>query len=90
MTALAIITYIGFALLVIAVALALIAVLGLLRRILFTLGTINVGLRSIARRVEPLEPILGEVNTDLAGVRDALAAVLQARQPSSEPKELVS
>ena len=71
-----ILTLVGVALLVVALAAYLLAALFLLRKTLFTLGTINVGLRSIALRVEPLEPVLSEINSDLSGVRDALTEVL--------------
>lgn len=72
----AILTLVGVALLILALAVYLLAALFLLRKTLFTLGTINVGLRSIAARVEPLEPVLAEINSDLSGVRDALVGVL--------------
>jgi hypothetical protein len=39
-----------------------------------------VGLRGIAQRVQPLKPILAEVNGDLAAVRDRLVGVLQRRK----------
>lgn len=71
-----ILTLAGVALLVLALAAYLLAALFLLRKTLSTLGTINVGLRAIAHRVEPLEPVLGEINSDLSGVRDALTEVL--------------
>lgn len=71
-----ILTLVGVALLVAALAAYLLVALFLLRKTLFTLGTINVGLRAIAARVEPLEPVLAEVNSDLSGVRDALMGVL--------------
>lgn len=89
MSLLVILTYVGFGLVVVAVAAALIAILLRLRTILFTLGTVNVGLRAIARRVEPLEPVLAEVNRDLTGVRDALRAVLAAKQRQRQERELV-
>lgn len=71
-----ILTLVGVALLIVALAAYLLVALFLLRKTLFTLGTINVGLRSIALRVEPLEPVLAEINSDLSGVRDALTDVL--------------
>ncbi|MDP9069483.1 MAG: hypothetical protein M3N53_14235 [Actinomycetota bacterium] len=71
-----ILTLVGVALLIAALAAYLLAALYLLRKTLFTLGTINVGLRSIALRVEPLEPVLSEINSDLSGVRDALTEVV--------------
>lgn len=71
-----ILTLVAVALLIVALAAYLLVALFLLRKTLFTLGTINVGLRSIALRVEPLEPVLAEINSDLSGVRDALTDVL--------------
>lgn len=76
MNILGILTLVGVGLLIVALAAYLLAALFLLRKTLFTLGTINVGLRSIALRVEPLEPVLGEINSDLSAVRDALTEVL--------------
>jgi hypothetical protein len=80
MTLLAILTLIAVGLIVAALAVSLMAILVQLRRILSTLGTVNVALRAIADRVQPLEPILGEVNQDLAGVRDGLVAVLRRKE----------
>jgi hypothetical protein len=85
MNLLGILTLVAVGLIVVALAASLLAILFQLRRILFTLGTVNVGLRAIARRVEPLEPILAEVNTDLTAVRDGLVGVLQGSQ--EQPKE---
>jgi hypothetical protein len=77
---LAILTLVVIGLIVVALAVSLVAILVQLRRILSTLGKVNVGLRVIAQRVEPLEPILAEVNGDLAAVRDQLAGVLRRRK----------
>jgi hypothetical protein len=77
---LAILTLIVIGLIVVALAASLVAILVQLRRILSTLGKVNVGLRVIAQRVQPLEPILAEVNRDLAAVRDRLAGVLRRRK----------
>lgn len=75
-TLLVVLTLIIIGLVVVTLAVSLTTILLMLRRTLFTLGTINVGLRSIARRVEPLEPVLGEVNSDLTGVRNELVNVV--------------
>jgi len=77
MNLLGILTLVAVGLILAAVAAYLIVYLVHLRRTLFTLGTVNVGVRAIARRVEPLEPILGQVNGGLAAVRDDLAAVVR-------------
>lgn len=96
MSLLVILTLVAVGLIVVALAVSLISILVMLRRTLFTLGTINVGLRAIAWRVEPLEPILTEVNTDLGLARSALTAVLKRHseqrngQPShSSAEELI-
>lgn len=79
MDTLVILTLIAVGLIVAALAVSLITILLMLRGTLFTLGTVNVGLRSIARRVEPLEPVLTAVNSDLSAVRNELQSVLVAR-----------
>lgn len=72
-----ILTVVGAAVVLAAVAAYLIAYLVLLRSAMRTLGTVNAGVRAIGRRVEPLAPILGEVNGDLTAVRDRLAAIVR-------------
>ena len=79
MNLLSLLTLVAAALIVAALAIYLITVIVLLRKTLRTLGTVNVGLRAIAQRVEPLEPILSEVNADLTAVRDGLVAVLDKK-----------
>ncbi len=82
-TTLVTLTLIAAGLIVVALAVVLITILILLRKTLFTLGTINVGLRSIARRVEPLQPVLADLNTELAGVQQEMSTALaQRRTPS--------
>ncbi len=72
-----ILTIVGVAVVLAAVAAYLIAYLVLLRSAMKTLGTVNAGVRAIGRRVEPLEPILVEVNGDLTAVRDRLVAIVR-------------
>lgn len=79
MNLLSLLTLVAAALIVAALAIYLITVIVLLRKTLRTLGTVNVGLRAIAQRVEPLEPILSDVNADLTAVRDGLVAVLDKK-----------
>ncbi|MDQ3620268.1 MAG: hypothetical protein M3391_09100 [Actinomycetota bacterium] len=83
MNLLSLLTLIGFGLVLAAVAVYLVTIAWFLRKTLFTLGTVNVGLRAIAQRVEPLEPLVDEINTDLSGVRDQLAAVLERKGAAS-------
>ncbi len=72
-----ILTIVGVAVVLAAVAAYLIAYLLLLRSAMKTLGTVNAGVRAIGRRVEPLTPILSEVNGDLTAVRDRLVAIVR-------------
>ncbi len=77
---LSILTLTAIGLIVAALAAHLILIALSLRKTLFTLGTVNVGLRAIAKRVEPIEPILTEINSDLSVVRDALARILRSKE----------
>lgn len=88
MSLLVTLTLVAVGLIVVALAVSLITILVILRRTLFTLGTVNVGLWSISRRVGLLDPVLAEVNSDLSQVRGRLRATLQAHQPHKS-EELV-
>lgn len=79
MNLLSILTLVAAGVVLAALAVYLLTITYLLFKTLRTLGTINVGLRAIAQRVEPLEPILTEINSDLSGVRDRLGAVLERK-----------
>lgn len=72
MNILGILTLVAVGLILVAVAAYLVAYLLVLRRTLVTLGTVNVGLRAIARRVEPLEPVLADVHDTLSAARTEL------------------
>jgi hypothetical protein len=81
MPAPAIVTLIGTALTVTVLASYLVRVALLLRHVSFTLGTIIAGLRAIANQTEPLEPIIDEIDADLADVRSTLAGLLARKLP---------
>ncbi len=71
--------------LVAALAFYLIWVVLILRRLTDTLGKVVFGVGSIAHRVEPIGPVVGELNSDLGAVADALeslAADLGGQQKS--------
>lgn len=77
MPAAAIVTLIATGLTVLALAFYLVHVALMLRHVSFTLGTIIAGLRAIAHQTEPLEPVVGAINHDLADVRAALDQLLE-------------
>lgn len=74
-----VLTYIVVALLVAAVAISLIIIAYQLRSVLFVLGTVNVGIQAIARRVEPVASALARVNANLGAARNGLANALERR-----------
>ncbi|MBA3311618.1 MAG: hypothetical protein H0U28_16470 [Nocardioidaceae bacterium] len=61
--------------LVAALAFYLIWVVFILRRLTDTLGKVVFGVDAIAHRVEPVGPLVGELNGDLGAVADALEAL---------------
>lgn len=70
--------------LVLALAFYLLWVLLLLKRIIDALGKVTFGVRAIAHRVEPIEPVLTSVNTELTTVAGALEGFVAAlkRRPA--------
>jgi hypothetical protein len=72
----AVITLIGTLLTVLVLAAYLINIVVVLRRIDTTLRAANADLHLVTERTEPVGSIVAEINRDLAGVDDALRAVL--------------
>jgi hypothetical protein len=72
----AVITIIGALLTVLVLAAYLISVALVLWRVNARLRAVTAGLHLVTERTEPIGSIVGEINTDLARVDDALRAVL--------------
>jgi hypothetical protein len=72
----AVITIIGAVLTVLALAAYLISIALVLWRVNARLRAVAAGLHLVTERTEPIGSIVGEINTDLARVDDALRAVL--------------
>jgi hypothetical protein len=81
MSAAAIAALVVTGVLVAALAFYLIWVVVILRRLTDTLGKVVFGVSAIAHRVEPVEQIVGEINSDLTGVADALEALADDLDP---------
>ncbi len=93
MSAAAIAALVVVAVLVAALAFYLLWVVVILRRLTDTLGKVTFGVRAIAHRVEPVGPVIAEINADLTGVADALealAADLGAPQPTTPEPALAT
>lgn len=82
MSAAAIAALVVTGVLIAALAFYLLWVVLILRRLTDTLGKVVFGVASIAHRVEPVEPIVGEINGDLIGVADALEALASDLNPT--------
>lgn len=72
----AVFTIIGAALTVLVLAAYLITVAAILWRVNAKLRDVTAGLQLVTERTKPVGPIVGEINKDLAGVDNALQAVL--------------
>jgi hypothetical protein len=72
----AVITIIGAALTVLVLAAYLISVALILRRVDSKLPAVTAGLHSVPDKTAPIGSIVGRINNDLAGVDNALRAVL--------------
>ncbi len=72
----AIFTIIGAVLTVLVLAAYLINIALVLRRIDTKLREVTSGLHLVTERTEPIGSIIGEINSDLSGVDDALRTVL--------------
>jgi hypothetical protein len=72
----AVFTIIGAVLTVLVLAAYLISIALVLRRVEAKLREVTAGLHLVTERTEPIGSIVGEINNDLAGVDDALRAVL--------------
>lgn len=70
-----IVTSIGLSLLVLALAIYLTVIVGILRKVNFALGTVLIGVRAIAQQAEPLQSTLAEVGEDVQAIVNALNAV---------------
>lgn len=76
MRAEAVVTLIGAGLLVAALVTYLSLVAYHLSRVNFALGTVLIGVRSIANQTEPIEGVVGSIAADVSGIDAALAALV--------------
>ncbi len=68
----AIVTLVGVALIVGALAVYLIVIAYSLYKVSFTLGTVLIGVRAIAARCEPLSGVVGSIANDVGAVERAM------------------
>ncbi len=71
-----VVTLFGVFAIVAALALYLITISVILRDVSFTVGTVLIGVRSIAAQTAPLAPVVRDLVNDIRGIEDDLAGVL--------------
>jgi hypothetical protein len=72
-----ILLFIGLAVAVATIALYLIVVAWMLRDVSFTVGTVLVGVRSIALQVQPIGPVVRDIVNDIQFIDEALEGVVE-------------
>lgn len=91
-------TYIALAIVAIVVVVLagyLIAVASVLTKVSFTLGTVIIGVRSIASQTEPVQEVVDGIAADVTAIQTALRDLLPQDQPrrrlvASRPSSQVS
>ncbi len=79
-----IVTLIGVAVIVGALAAYLIIIAYSLNKVSYTLGTVLIGVRAIAARCEPLREVIGSIGNDVAAVEQAMAGLAAGEGLGSE------
>jgi hypothetical protein len=88
MSILVIATWIALGALVAALAISLLSIIVLLRKIRETAGLILFGVRAIAHQAAPIGDIVGDINRDLTEVRNSFAGLLEQAGAPLEGEEL--
>ena len=90
----AVLLFVGVAVIAGAIALYLIVVAAMLNHVSFTVGTVLVGVRSIAHQTAPIGPVIKDMARDVADIEGALdSLVLQAQEAeelAEPPRRAVS
>jgi hypothetical protein len=73
----AILLFVGLAVAVATIALYLIVVAWMLRDVSFTVGTVLVGVRSIALQVQPIGPVVRDIVREIQTIDEALAGLVE-------------
>ncbi len=80
-----IVTLIGVAIIVAALAFYLITIASALKHVSFTVGTVLIGVRAIAAQCQPLQPVIRDIANDVAAIDDDLEALVtggEGRKPT--------
>lgn len=83
-----ILLFIGLAVAVATIALYLIVVAAMLRDVSFTVGTVLVGVRSIALQTQPIGSVLRDIVRDVQTIDDALDGLLVRAEEAEEARQV--
>jgi uncharacterized protein YoxC len=88
MSGASVVTLIGVGVVVVALAAYLATIAYLLKKVNFTLGTVLIGVRSIANQTEPVGAVVDDIVDDVVAIQRALEGLLaRARQPARTVRE---
>ncbi len=76
-----IVTLVGVAIIVAALAFYLITIASTLNNVSFTVGTVLVGVRSIAAQTEPLAPVVRDIASNISAIDQDFDALVTGGQP---------
>lgn len=71
-----VVTLVGVFIIVAALALYLITIAAILKHVSFTVGTVLIGVRSIANQTQPLGPVIRDIVSDVRAMEEDLEALL--------------
>ena len=71
-----IVTLVGVAIIVAALAFYLITIAATLNHVSFTVGTVLIGVRAIAAQTQPLQPVIRDIVNDVTAIDDDLEALV--------------
>jgi len=80
-----IVTLIGVAITVAALAFYLITIAATLRHVSFTVGTVLIGVRAIAAQCQPLQPVIRDIVNDVTAIDDDLEALVTGGEGRATP-----
>ena len=72
-----ILLFVGLAVAVATIALYLIVVAWMLKDVSFTVGTVLIGVRSIALQVQPIGPVVRDIVRDIQTIDEALLGLVE-------------
>ena len=81
MGAATVVTLIGVAIIVAALALYLTKICFILNHVSFTVGTVIIGVKAIAQACEPLAPVIRDIANNISAIDEDLEALVTGGEP---------